>query len=155
MQTPASRAFTLVDAGVVTGDGTTTTFTAQPGDTNSVTVTGGGGLPYVITDTGGGDVTPARAARRSRPTSSPAPTRANVVVNLGDGADTFDGSTAAGGNFTINGGNGPDQLTGSNGDDTINGGGDGCDRPDDRRSRQRHDRRWRRDRPRALLELAQ
>ena len=41
-------------------------------------------------------------------------------------ADTFDGSTAAGGNFTINGGNGADQLIGSNGEDTISGGGDGA-----------------------------
>ena len=117
--TPASRTFTLTDAGIVTGDGTTTTFTAEPGDANNVTVTGGGGAPYVITDTGGGDSMPAlRLHPGRRPTSVTCPDTANIVVNLGDGADSFDGSTAAGGNFTINGGNGADQLTGSNGDDT-------------------------------------
>ena len=124
--TPASRTFTLTDAGIVTGDGTTTTFTAEPGDANNVTVTGGGGAPYVITDTGGGNVEAGPGCTQVRPTWSAAPTSANIVVNLGDGADSFDGSTAAGGNFTINGGNGADQLTGSNGDDTINGGSDGA-----------------------------
>lgn len=130
--TPASRTFTLTDAGMATSDGTTANFQAEPGDANSVTVTGGGGLPYVITDTGGGNVEAGPGCTQVSANVVTCPDSANIVVNLGDGNDSFNGSTAAGGNFTINGGPGNDNLTGSNGNDTINGGSTdaGMDRMD-------------------------
>src|SRR6185369_1926537 len=46
-----------------------------------------------------------------------------VTINLTDANDTADATATTGANFTINGGNGNDNLTGSPGDDTLNGGG--------------------------------
>lgn len=127
--TPASRTFTLTDAGIASSDGNTTTFQGEPGDNNAVTVTGGDPLPYVITDTGGGSVEAGPNCTQVSANVVSCPGDPNIVINLGDGNDSFNGSTAAGGNFTVNGGAGNDNLTGTNGDDSLNGGPDaGMDR---------------------------
>jgi Ca2+-binding RTX toxin-like protein len=135
----------VASAAVVSSDGTTVTFQANPGETNVVTVDETA-TDYRFNDTGAGLTAGAGCTQVNANTADcPKAAPVSVVMNMGDmdddlgtpfgptpdedpftingseGADELRG-TAAG--DTVNGGDGNDQLLGQPGNDTVNGGND-------------------------------
>ena len=114
----------IASAATVSSAGSTITYQANPGETNSVVVNDPSATTYTFAETPITAGTGCVQTNANLVTCTNASTNVSIVMSMGDMGDTANAGNAnqAGDSFQINGEAGTDALTGSDQVDTINGG---------------------------------
>lgn len=108
-------------AGTVSVSGTTITFTGAGGEINSLAATPGGAGGIDFSDMSVGSVTAGPGCTQTGAIANCTVVGATLVVDLGDGDDTFRGASVLE-STTVDGGSGTDILNTGSGADTLRGG---------------------------------